>query len=161
MTLLGPGHESAAIAYLNTWRVFHPPPVWSAATLTTTVPADMEDKRNSLSFMCSCVSLETDRTGSIIFQKSLDNTSSPQFSVIPLIYRGNTVLCMIVENQHSFYSLFSSKRINNFVFFGQTFRNVKPTLVKLKQLPIHKSLASVHLEITEYSIFSIVLNQSR
>ena len=26
MTLLGPGHESAAVAHLNTWRVFHPPP---------------------------------------------------------------------------------------------------------------------------------------
>ena len=25
LTLLGPGHESAAIAYLNTWRVNHPP----------------------------------------------------------------------------------------------------------------------------------------
>ena len=25
-TLLAPGHESAAIAYLNTWRVPHPPP---------------------------------------------------------------------------------------------------------------------------------------
>ena len=25
-TFLGPGHESAAIAYLNTWRVPNPPP---------------------------------------------------------------------------------------------------------------------------------------
>ena len=36
-TLLGPGHESAAIAYLNTWRVPNPPPTTSAHTLTTDV----------------------------------------------------------------------------------------------------------------------------
>ena len=34
-TLLDSGHESAAIAYLNTWRVSHPPPTTSAHTLTT------------------------------------------------------------------------------------------------------------------------------
>ena len=34
-TLLAPGHESGAIAYLNAWRVPHRPPVWSAHTLTT------------------------------------------------------------------------------------------------------------------------------
>ena len=33
-TLLGPGHDSAAIAYLKTWRVLHPP-VWSAPASTT------------------------------------------------------------------------------------------------------------------------------
>ena len=33
------GSSRLAIAYLNTWRVYHPPPVWSAHTLTTLIYA--------------------------------------------------------------------------------------------------------------------------
>ena len=47
-TLLGPGHESAAIAYLNTWRVPDPPDQLTLLLLRSLIILDLDPYLNTL-----------------------------------------------------------------------------------------------------------------